>query len=141
MKLLRAEKALLFASVAVLPVVAYAAPSAISFAQSAPSTDAYDFIEVTVNVSAPDAANPFSDALVTGSFETSDRRNLCRVSTEWRQGHRELGSRNLYGTLVLSSERRESRASGCPRMFVDLAGSSRPQRLDITASEKELSEI
>ncbi len=65
-------RSLLFAFAAVLPVMVYAAPSAISFAQSAPAIDAYDFIEVTATASEPHAANPFTDASVSGSFETSD---------------------------------------------------------------------
>ncbi|MGE5645840.1 MAG: DUF4038 domain-containing protein [Acidobacteriota bacterium] len=51
-----------------LPLALNAAPRDLSFAQSAPAVEAYDFVEVTVNVSAPDAANPFTDAVLTGTF-------------------------------------------------------------------------
>jgi hypothetical protein len=48
-----------------------AAPSGVSFAQSALSVDAYDFIEVAVNVADPDAHNPFLDVSVRGGFEAA----------------------------------------------------------------------
>src|SRR5438046_8024476 len=48
-----------------------AAPKDVSFSQSAPSVEAYDFVEVTVNVAGPDARNPFTDATVLGSFRKS----------------------------------------------------------------------
>jgi hypothetical protein len=44
------------------------APASVNFAPSAGPIDCYDFIEVTVNVKAPDAANPFTDASVEGRF-------------------------------------------------------------------------
>src|ERR1035441_2731669 len=50
---------------------AVAAPSNVSFAQSALSVDAYDFVEVAVNVADPDTHNPFIDVSVRGSFEAS----------------------------------------------------------------------
>lgn len=58
---------------------AFAAPSNVSFAQSAPSVDAYDFVEVTVNMTNPDARNPFTDASVSGSFERSDTGQRWQV--------------------------------------------------------------
>jgi hypothetical protein len=36
--------------------------------QSAQTVDAYDFVEITLQVARPDAANPFTDVSVTGSF-------------------------------------------------------------------------
>ncbi len=45
-----------------------AQPAEVNFAQSAPSVEAFDYIEVTVNVSKPDARNPFTDASVEGQF-------------------------------------------------------------------------
>ena len=53
---------LAMASAAPLP----AAPTGISFKQSATSVDAYDFVEVTINVTRPDSVNPFTDPSVTG---------------------------------------------------------------------------
>jgi hypothetical protein len=51
---------------------ALAAPSQVSFAQSALSVEAYNFVEVAVNVASPDAHNPFIDASVRGGFEASN---------------------------------------------------------------------
>ncbi|MGH6629525.1 MAG: hypothetical protein ACREB3_07315, partial [Burkholderiales bacterium] len=48
--------------------MALAAPANVSFSQSAASVDAYDFVEVTINVSSPDAKNPFTDATVEAQF-------------------------------------------------------------------------
>jgi hypothetical protein len=56
-----------------------ATPSNISFSQSAVSADVYDFLEVTVNVTQPDAPNPFTEALVSGSFATSDGSKQWQV--------------------------------------------------------------
>ena len=52
---------------ALLPALA-AAPREVSFSQPAGSVEAYDFIEVTVNIAGPDATNPFTDATLGGSF-------------------------------------------------------------------------
>jgi hypothetical protein len=41
---------------------------AVTFAQSADKVDAYDFVEVTVNVAKATAKNPFTDVAVTGQF-------------------------------------------------------------------------
>ena len=46
-----------------------ASPTAgVSFTQSATTVDAFDFVEVTVAVETPSAANPFTDAEVSGAF-------------------------------------------------------------------------
>src|SRR5216683_34042 len=44
------------------------APRDISFSQSAQAVEAYDFVEVTINVDAPDAVNPFTEVTVSGEF-------------------------------------------------------------------------
>ncbi len=44
------------------------APNEVAFSQSAASVEAYDLVEVTVNVAVPDARNPFTDATLRGSF-------------------------------------------------------------------------
>jgi len=44
------------------------APSNVTFNPATPVVEAYDFAEVTVNVAAPDASNPFSDVTLSGSF-------------------------------------------------------------------------
>jgi hypothetical protein len=53
---------------AVLAPVLAGAPREVSFSQPASSIEAYDFAEVTVNVSGPDARNPFLDATLRGTF-------------------------------------------------------------------------
>ena len=40
----------------------------VSFQPATPTVEAYDFAEVVVNVAAPDAANPFTDVTLSGSF-------------------------------------------------------------------------
>src|ERR1051326_2177511 len=50
------------------PLVAASAPGPIGFSQSAQTIDASDFVEVTLNVSNPDAGNPFTDVTVEGEF-------------------------------------------------------------------------
>lgn len=52
----------------VVSMISTAAPSAVTFAPSAPSVEAYDFLEVVINVTAPDASNPFTGVTVSGSF-------------------------------------------------------------------------
>src|SRR5215468_10395206 len=48
------------------------APPAVTFAQSADTVEAYDFVEVTVTVAKPTAKNPFTDVAVTGAFRRGD---------------------------------------------------------------------
>src|SRR5262249_48849537 len=45
-----------------------AAPDKVSFSPSAASVQAYDYLEVTATIEKPDAANPFLDAVISGSF-------------------------------------------------------------------------
>jgi len=55
------------------------APRDVSFSQSAKSVEAYDFIEVAVNVAGPEARNPYTDAELHGSFGkagSSERINV-----------------------------------------------------------------
>jgi hypothetical protein len=51
-----------------LPQPLHAAPAAVSFTQSAATVDAFDFVEVSLNVTQPDADNPFTDVTVAGEF-------------------------------------------------------------------------
>jgi len=44
------------------------APSKVAFSQSAATVEAYDFVEVTLNVTSPDAKNPFTDVTFEGQF-------------------------------------------------------------------------
>ena len=50
------------------PVTADAAGADVTFDRSAEAVDVFDFVEITLRVSAPDAANPFVDATVSGEF-------------------------------------------------------------------------
>jgi hypothetical protein len=59
---------ILWLTAAALAPVMAGAPREVSFSQPAGSVEAYDFAEVTVNVTGPDARNPFIDATLRGSF-------------------------------------------------------------------------
>lgn len=52
-----------------LITLAAAAPQGVSFEQSAQQIDAYDFVEVTLKISHPTAANPFQDVSVSGEVQ------------------------------------------------------------------------
>ena len=56
-----------------------ASPASVSFSQSARSVDAYDFIEVTINVASPDAKNPFTDVGVEAQFGKSGESKRLSV--------------------------------------------------------------
>jgi len=57
--------------------MALASPANVSFSQSAASVEAYDFVEITIQVSAPDAKNPFTDAAVEAQFgKTGESKRL-----------------------------------------------------------------
>src|SRR5271157_6013063 len=58
----------LCASILALPLVLAAAPAEVSFSQSAPRVEAYDFVEIAAAIAAPGAGNPFTGASLTGSF-------------------------------------------------------------------------
>jgi hypothetical protein len=50
------------------PITADAAGADVTFDRSAEAVDVFDFVEITLWASAPDAANPFVDATVSGEF-------------------------------------------------------------------------
>lgn len=58
----------------------FAAASDVSFAPSASSVQAYDFMEVAINVAKPRARNPFTDVLVSGTFEPATGGNERHVN-------------------------------------------------------------
>jgi len=60
--------------------LALAAPSNITFSQSAETIEAYDFVEITLNVSSPDAKNPFTDVVVEGQFGKTGGSQHLNVS-------------------------------------------------------------
>ena len=45
-----------------------AAPKKVSFSQPQPAVEAYDYLEVVAQIEGADAANPFTDATLSGSF-------------------------------------------------------------------------
>ena len=51
---------------------ARAEPGSVAFSQSASSVEAYDFIELQITVTSPDAKNPFGDASISGQFSAAD---------------------------------------------------------------------
>ncbi len=52
----------------VLPSASLGTPRNVTFSQSTEGVEAYDFLEVVVNVEGPDARNPFTDVTLSGSF-------------------------------------------------------------------------
>src|SRR6266446_5185782 len=54
-------------------------PLNVSITQSTPTLQAYDFLEVTANVSLPHASNPFTDAEFNGWFESADHTKRWQV--------------------------------------------------------------
>jgi hypothetical protein len=46
-------------------------PRAVSFTQTTRDLEAYDFVEIMAQVSAPHARNPFTDATIRGTFESA----------------------------------------------------------------------
>ena len=53
---------------AVLAPMMAGAPREVTFSSPAGSVEAYDFVEVAVNITGPDARNPFTDATLRGTF-------------------------------------------------------------------------
>lgn len=54
-----------------------ASPASVTFSQVAKSIEAYDFVEVTLNVASPDAKDPFTDVTVQAEFgNTGESKRL-----------------------------------------------------------------
>ena len=70
---------LLVASAIFLSGCSRIGPLNVGFAQSASIVEAYDFVEVTASVSWPRAQNPFTDAKLSGWFESVDGSERWRV--------------------------------------------------------------
>src|SRR5260370_5832315 len=62
------------------PPVAVAAPGSVTFAQSAGSVEAFDFLEVTVKLNSPFAQNPFTNATLEGDFGKNVDQSRLKVS-------------------------------------------------------------
>lgn len=56
-----------------------AAPRSVSFIQSTATLEAYDFVEIAIQVTGPDVANPFTDASVEGAFTTAATGKVTKV--------------------------------------------------------------
>ena len=66
-------------SMLTMPLVLAAAPAEVSFSQSAPRVEAYDFVEVAAAVAAPGAGNPFTGATLAGSFSKRGAADTLHV--------------------------------------------------------------
>ncbi len=64
------KKLLIAASLVITGIArpAQGAPAKVTFTQSGQIVEAYDFIEITLNIASPDAKNPFAEAIVEGRF-------------------------------------------------------------------------
>lgn len=62
-----------------MPLAAWSAPADVRFEQSAKEVPAYEYVEVTLAVTAPDVANPFTGAAVTGEFGLRGATRRLRV--------------------------------------------------------------
>jgi Protein of unknown function (DUF4038)/Domain of unknown function (DUF5060)/Putative collagen-binding domain of a collagenase len=51
----------------------------VAFSQSSPTTECYDFVEVTINITKPAARNPFTDVSVSGHFSLLDHGDSVSV--------------------------------------------------------------
>ena len=61
------------------PAAMLAQPRSVTFSKAAPSVEAYDFVEVAATVGHPNVANPFTDATLSGSFQTKDGAKSWKV--------------------------------------------------------------
>jgi Protein of unknown function (DUF4038)/Domain of unknown function (DUF5060) len=69
----------IFATALLLSSCHKISPAFVSFSQSAPTIQAYDFLEISANVSFPHASNPFTDAEFNGWFESADHSKRWQV--------------------------------------------------------------
>ena len=67
---------IIFAGRTLQSSLVYSSPVNIEFVQSAQTVDAYDFVEVTLQVEKPDAGNPFTDVVVEGWFARNGGRQV-----------------------------------------------------------------
>ncbi len=84
----------------------FAAPSDVSFTPSAATVEAYDFLEITATVTAPDVRNPFTGVTLTGSFETADGGKRWQV-----EGFADSEDGSLYRIRFMPSAQGDYRYS------------------------------
>src|SRR5579863_3930053 len=61
------------------PAWLWASPSGVTFSQPPAQIERYAFVEIAAAVSSPDAVNCFTDASLTGIFETADGAHRWNV--------------------------------------------------------------
>jgi Protein of unknown function (DUF4038)/Domain of unknown function (DUF5060) len=66
-------------AVSCLTHAAFADPAGVEFSKPQSSIEAYDFVEVTATVDHPDVANPFTNAYLSGTFQTKDGSKTWNV--------------------------------------------------------------
>jgi hypothetical protein len=65
--------------VALTPASLFANPTEVSFSQTAAPIERFDYVEINAAIDTPDVRNPFTDASLTGTFETADGRRHWKV--------------------------------------------------------------
>lgn len=75
----RAVCALWLSASMCLPVALLAEPQSVEFSQPAASVEAYNYVEITATIHRPDVANPFTDAALSGTFQTKDGSRKWRI--------------------------------------------------------------
>jgi uncharacterized protein DUF4038/uncharacterized protein DUF5060/collagenase-like protein with putative collagen-binding domain len=70
---------LLLLFIGLLLGTASALPQKVTFSVAPQQIDAFDYVEITATVDAPDVHNPFVDATLTGIFETVDGRQHWNI--------------------------------------------------------------
>jgi hypothetical protein len=111
-------------------------PGTVTFSQSAPDLDAYDFVEVSAQISGRRARNPFIDATLIGTFERADGSRRWHV-----EGFSDAEDGSVYrirfmppaaGDYAYSVEYRQglSRKSFAGRFHARASGRRGPIRVD-----------
>lgn len=59
--------------------IMWSKPANVTFSQPPAQIDRYDFVEITASIQAPDAQNPFMDAMFSGKLETEDGEHSWNV--------------------------------------------------------------
>jgi hypothetical protein len=79
---LRLEKLVICSLFAVVPWnvgLALTGPESVAFSQSATTVDAYELVEIVATVAKPDVSSCFTDAFLSGTFQTSDGKKQWPV--------------------------------------------------------------
>src|ERR1035437_4984428 len=57
----------------------FAAQAEITFSQSSPSVEVYDFVEIAIHADSPGVQSPFTEATVTGTFRKAGSSERLQV--------------------------------------------------------------